>query len=92
MQLKASHIVGGEIFYDKLSGNNYKITLKIYRDCFNGIPPLDNPALINIFDASGALIDTLQIPLLAQNSITPSINNPCIQPPGGICVFRICAQ
>ena len=29
----ATHLVGGEIFYTHLSGNNYLITLKVYRDC-----------------------------------------------------------
>ena len=46
----ATHIVGGEIYYDKLSGNQYKITLKVYRDCINGVPPLDNPAFVTVFD------------------------------------------
>jgi gliding motility-associated-like protein len=82
----ASHIVGGEIYYDYLGGNKYKITLKIYRDCFNGIPPLPNPARVSIFDKFGTEIDTLRIPQLSLNNVPPSINNPCIQPPGTVCV------
>lgn len=86
IQLKATHIVGGEIYYDKLAGNNYKITLKVYRDCFNGLPPLDNPAFISIFDKNSVLLDTIRLPLISQNNVPPSINNPCIQTPGGVCV------
>ncbi len=86
LQLKATHIVGGEIYYDNLGGNNYKITLKVYRDCFNGQAALDNPALIAIFDVNGALVDSMLVPLLSLNNIAPSINNPCIQPPGNECV------
>src|SRR3954468_24258171 len=85
-RLSASHIVGGEIYYDYLGGGKYKITLKIYRDCFNGIPPLPNPARVSIFDAAGNTIDTLKIPMSSLNNVPASINNPCIQPPGTVCV------
>ncbi|MBL7963491.1 MAG: PKD domain-containing protein [Flavobacteriales bacterium] len=30
----ATHIAGGEIYWDCLGGNQYRITLVIYRDCF----------------------------------------------------------
>lgn len=32
----ATHIVGGELTYIPVGNNNYKITLKLYIDCFNG--------------------------------------------------------
>lgn len=86
IQLKASHIVGGEIYYDNLGGNNYKITLKVYRDCYNGIPPLDNPAFISIFDKNGAVVDTLRLPMISDIIIPPSINNACITILGNACV------
>ncbi len=82
----ASHIVGGEIYYDYLGANKYQITLKVYRDCFNGIPPLDNPARVSIFDAAGNIVDTLYIAMFSLTPVPPSINNPCIQPPGTVCV------
>ncbi len=34
----ATHIVGGELTYSPLSNSRYKITLKLYIDCFNGQP------------------------------------------------------
>jgi hypothetical protein len=58
---EATHIVGGEIYYDNLGGNNYRIRMKVYRDCFNGIPPFDDPAFMTIFDNSNNVITTLQI-------------------------------
>lgn len=82
----ATHIVGGEIYYDYLGNNQYKITLKVYRDCFNGIPPLDNPAFLTIYDANNNVVMTRSLTLLSVVSVPPSINNPCIQTPGGICV------
>ncbi|MGZ4035438.1 MAG: hypothetical protein ACXVP4_11280, partial [Bacteroidia bacterium] len=42
----ATHIVGGEIYYDNLGGNNYRITLKVYRDCLTGLAPYDDPACV----------------------------------------------
>lgn len=78
--------MGGEIYYDDLGGNNYKITMKVYRDCFNGIPPLDNPAFVTIYDANKNVITTLNLPLLSSKNVPPSINNPCIQTPNNVCV------
>ncbi len=80
-QLKATHVVGGEIYYDHLGGNNYKITLKVYRDCINGVPPLDNPAFVTIFDVNKVVVDTLYLPMVSFTQVPPTINSPCIQPP-----------
>ncbi|MGZ3899496.1 MAG: PKD domain-containing protein [Bacteroidia bacterium] len=85
------HIVGGELIYDYLGGGNYKITLKVYRDCFSSGAPFDGvanaaPALITAYDGSGNLIGAYDIGAPTITNIPPTINNPCIQPPGGICV------
>ncbi len=80
----ATHIVGGEIYYDNLGGNNYRITLKVYRDC-TGIT-FDNPASIFIFNSAGTFIDSVEIPLPGTAIVPPTINNPCFTPPANICV------
>lgn len=82
----ATHIVGGEIFYDFLGSNNYRITLKLYRDCLTGLAPYDNPATIFIFDNSGNLVDSVQIPFPGSSVLPVTINNPCFTPPTNICV------
>ena len=83
----ATHIVGGEIYYDCLGGNNYRITLKVYRDCFNGQAPYDNPATVGVFDQAGNLMQTLSLPFPGSVQLPPTINNPCYSPPGGgVCV------
>lgn len=82
----ATHIVGGEIFYDFLGGNNYRITLKLYRDCFTGLAPYDNPATIFIFDNSGNFVDSVEIPFPGSIVLPVSVNNPCFIPPTNICV------
>jgi len=35
---KATHIVGGELTYQKTGTNVYKIRLNLYIDCLNGNP------------------------------------------------------
>ncbi|MFN5181769.1 MAG: PKD domain-containing protein [Bacteroidota bacterium] len=82
----ATHIVGGEIYYDYLGSNNYKVTLKVYRDCYNGIPPLDNPAYVFIYNASGTMVQYLTMSNPVITLIPPTINNPCFTAPNNICV------
>ena len=90
----SSHIVGGEIFYDRLNDSTYRITLKVYRDCFNGGPPLDGvndglgftPAILTVYTADSIFVGTYDIGAPIISPIVPTINNPCINPPLGICV------
>ncbi len=90
----SKHIVGGEMIYDNLGGNNYRITLKIYRDCASGGPNFDGTdpgnlptALITVIDGlTGQIDSTINIGLPVITNIPPSINNLCITPPSGVCV------
>lgn len=85
---KATHIVGGEIYYDHITGDLYKITLKVYRDCSpnntNGTP-FDDPAPIGIYQ-NGLLYTTLDVPMLTMVNVPVVINDPCLQSPPDICV------
>lgn len=83
---RATHIVGGEIYYDCLGSNNYRITLKVYRDCINGVAPYDNPAYVGIFNSAGTLLDTVALPFPGSNLVPPTINSPCYTPPTSVCV------
>jgi gliding motility-associated-like protein len=88
----AKHIVGGEIIYDYLGGGNYRVTLKLYRDCFGGGPAFDGtgaplpPAILTVFSYNGDTASTYDLGTPIVTNIPPSINNPCIIPPGGVCV------
>ncbi len=85
-QAMATHIVGGEIYYDNLGNNNYRITMIIYRDCYNGVPPFDNPASIGIYDQNNNLVRQLAVNVNPDSVlIPPTINNPCFIPPTNIC-------
>ena len=86
---KATHIVGGEIFYSYLGSGNYRVTMYIYRDCANGVPPFDNPAYIGIYDQEYNLVNALQVFVQPDSILIPStINNPCFIPPVNICYRR----
>jgi gliding motility-associated-like protein len=83
---EATHIVGGEIYYDNLGNNNYKINMKVYRDCLNGVPPFDGwpdglgtiyNAVFTIFDASGNVVQSGSFTPIVFSTVPPSNNSPC---------------
>lgn len=82
--IKATHIVGGEVFYDCLGGSNYRITVKVYRDCgpnnINGTP-FDAELPLTIYNAANVLVDVIEIPLAPATSIPTISTNPCLTPP-----------
>ncbi|MFN3916120.1 MAG: PKD domain-containing protein [Flavobacteriales bacterium] len=88
LNARATHIVGGEINYECVGGNNYLITVKIYRDCSSPQnAPFDPSIPVGVFDG---VTNTLLVahsfsnPLISPVPVV--INDPCYQPPGGICV------
>jgi gliding motility-associated-like protein len=83
---RATHIVGGEMYYEYLGNNYYRIMLIIYRDCFYGVPPFDPVASIGIFTGTNQLYTELCVPVSPDSSLLPStINSPCFVPPVNIC-------
>jgi gliding motility-associated-like protein len=93
----ATHIVGGEMIYDHLGNNVYRITVKVYRDCKSGTAPFDGTgsnggptvaaAILTVLTGNGgSLIGTYDIGDPVVTNIPPTINSPCIQTPNNICV------
>jgi gliding motility-associated-like protein len=87
----AAHITGGEMFYtlESQSGDSYtyRITLKLYRDCFSSGAQLDPSVPIAIFRNDVAHTRVLlqlvsQSDFIRQNLSAP---NPCIQNPPQVC-------
>lgn len=85
-QVKATHIVGGEIFYECLGNDEYKITLKVYRDCLNGQAPFDAQAAVTTFDASGAIKRKDLFPFPGASQVTYYPSEPCLDYSANICV------
>ena len=83
----ATHIIGGEMNYTYLGSNNYLIKLTIYRDCLTGQAAYDNPASVGIFNASGILVQNLDIPFSGSTVVDPDINYYCgLVIPTNVCV------
>lgn len=84
----ASHIVGGDIYYDYLGNDNYRITVVLYRDCASTGAAYDDPMSIGIFNSSNSLVQEVQIPFPGSVQLPVVLNNPCVSPPTGICTER----
>jgi len=83
----AFHIIGGEMIYDRLAGNSFRITLKLYRDCSNPeAAEFDDPLVIYVYNASGVLVDELELFFPGSDLIDPSIVNPCVEVSPDLCV------
>ena len=86
---RASHIVGGEITFECLGNNQYKIVLDVYRDCFYGDPTayFDNPAHIGIFNQNNILVQQINMPFTGMDDTLSAIfSDPCLFDPGDVCV------
>ncbi|ASS48254.1 MAG: hypothetical protein CHH17_05790 [Candidatus Fluviicola riflensis] len=88
MSAKATHIVGGEIYYDSLGNNQYKITFEIYRDCGPGNSDFDNPLQYRIFYGNGALWSDFSVDISSRNILPVIYDDPCVTPPDDICIER----
>lgn len=82
---KATHIVGGEMNYKYLGANKYEIRLTVYRDCYVGVPPFDNPATVGIWDSNNNPVQVLQMTFRGLDTLQPSISDPCTIPPLDFC-------
>ncbi len=61
-EMKATHIVGGEMTYQHIRDDVYLVRVTLRRDCFLGSPEaeFDNPASVTIFTVDGAQASWLQ--------------------------------
>lgn len=81
----AAHLVGGEMDYECLGNNEYRIHLRIYRDCNSNGADFDQLATITIYDINGNVVRNLQVSHGAEIRLPTSTNNPCLQSPPNIC-------
>lgn len=82
----ATHIIGGELYYDCLGGNTYRITLKVYRDCYLGQAPYDDPAKITVWSGNGGYMEVIEVPFPGSSNVPFISSNPCFQAPANVCV------
>lgn len=84
--LEATHIIGGEIYYDCLGNGQFRITLKLYRDCFLGQAPYDNPATVSVYNSSGTLVQNIFMQFPGSNVLPINALTPCYQDNAQVCV------
>ncbi|MEX1001158.1 MAG: PKD domain-containing protein [Crocinitomicaceae bacterium] len=82
----ASHIVGGEMFYDHISGNEYRVTVKLYRDCLSDGAEFDANLPVTIFDGNNIQLSQFTIPFPGSTELAVQFSNPCVTIPTDICV------
>lgn len=84
---KAAHLVGGDLSYECVGPNTYRITLTIYRDCnCVSCAPFDPQAAITIREnLNNTLIMNLNVSIGVRDTIPVVISNPCLQTPPNVC-------
>jgi|GEM_PF-145394 len=85
----STHIVGGEMNYRLLQNGAYEISLKVYRDCYLGIPDFDAPGIISIFDGNNNFLRRVNIIRPPKEQLPVDINDDCWVVPPSVCVERI---
>ncbi|MCP4441007.1 MAG: T9SS type B sorting domain-containing protein, partial [Aureispira sp.] len=85
--LKATHIVGGEMTYECLGNNQYKIYLTVFRDCENGVPDFDFVANIAIYEGDQLVpIDSTFPGYTGKTEIDASLEDTCLTIPPNVCI------
>lgn len=75
--VNAFHIVGGEMTYECLGNNQYRVSMTVYRDCSCvQCGDLDDPAYIFVFNASGDFY-------IVNVNRTPKV---FVDPPTNLCI------
>ena len=75
------------MIYTRLTGNNFEIKLKLYRDCSAAeAAPFDDPLQIYVYNAAGALVDSLVVYFPGSEYLDPDLTNPCITYVPDLCI------
>lgn len=86
---QATHIIGGNMYYDHLGGNQYRVTLVLYRDCGpdneNGTG-FDASAIVGVFNSAGGQVTSANIPYAGEVPLPVELNDPCLTAPPTVCV------
>lgn len=85
-RLEATHIIGGEIYYDCLGNNQFRVVLKLYRDCLLGEAPFDDPAIVAVYDSQGNLYRIIEMDFPGASLVPQGSINPCYQDETNLCV------
>lgn len=84
-QADATHIAGGDFTVEWISGNDFRVTLKLFRDCASGGAGFDSPITITVRDnVTHAVVTTFN---MSSPTITPiALGDECYSPPASVCI------
>ncbi|MBK9253964.1 MAG: gliding motility-associated C-terminal domain-containing protein [Saprospiraceae bacterium] len=99
-KIQATHIVGGELTYRRISPEVFQVRLTLRRDCLLGSPDaqFDPVASIGIFSSSGAPLTSLadngqlRIPFMASDTLNQYIRSDCGFEGTQVCVHETVYQ
>lgn len=87
--VSASHVIGGEMFYDHLGGDQYQFTIKLYRDC-GPTSQADLPAFVavGVYNGSSNAYQFRQNLNATGSAVSVPVvlDNPCLSVPPEACV------
>lgn len=92
---KATHLIGGEIYYECLGNNTWVVGVTMYRDCNvqpgQGAASFDEALRISIYQGSNnQLLDTFSIyPSSIERELPLILNAPCLVDTPNICVAEL---
>src|SRR3989338_7428143 len=81
----ASHIVGGDIYYDYLGNNNYQFFLSVYRDCNSSGAAFDDPLVLTVYNSSNQMIQNLSLPFPGSTMVPTNFSDPCLNTAPDVC-------
>jgi len=89
--LNATHLIGGEVVYSCLGGNQYEIKVIIYRDCgptnTNGTG-FDGEGIITIYNANNNEVFVLQHGVAEEEFVVDEFTDECLTLPPDLCVEK----
>ncbi len=88
VNLFADHIVGGYMYYECLGNDDYKITLKMYRDCKSTGAPYYNTEMLYIYYSNNVLAQSVVASLdpTSRDTLPFTLTDSCLTTNASICV------
>lgn len=90
-QVHATHLLGGEMTYECLGNDTFKITLTLYQNCEEGAwwDGFDSPPMMSIYDLDNderIHFQIMQITETEIDTIELIVSDTCQQIPSGVCI------
>lgn len=85
-QARAEHIIGGEIYYDFLGNNQYRLTLTLYRDCNGTGAEFDALGNITVYTGDGTFLQVQYINYPGSTFVPVVLDSPCLNLPPNLCI------